>query len=147
MPRSTVDLEALVIRSPCAVPWEAMSGDAARRFCSECRLHVHGFSQMTRAEIGELLRTTDGNCCKRIWRRPDGRIVTKDCGRAVRALRRRLRVVGAAFAGFLGVLGFGGCGERREAGAAPQGEPKPAAPEGSVPEQPPVAHATVTTGR
>src|SRR5262245_2121528 len=123
-----VDLDAIdriTIASPCTVPWESMSGDDAKRFCGQCRLHVHDFSQMTRAEIADLLHRTGGNCCKRIWRRRDGRIITKDCRRVLDGLRRRARAFAAAVAGLLAFVGLGGCSRSQDAdsgataGAAP----------------------------
>ena len=152
MPRSTLDLDAITIASPCTVPWESMTGDDAKRFCGQCRLHVHDFSQMTRAEIGTLMEKTGGDICKRIWRRPDGRVITKDCGRVRLAIERRLRILRTAAAGLLALIGLGGCYETRvvdgdaqatdappAATAAPTADP--ASPKPSVP------GATVTTGR
>jgi pimeloyl-ACP methyl ester carboxylesterase len=54
-----------------------MTGDAAKRWCGQCRLHVRDVSQMTRAEVAELLRAPEGRGCLRIWRRPDGRVIWK----------------------------------------------------------------------
>ena len=142
-----LDIEAVVIASPCTVPWDTMSGDAVKRFCGQCRLHVHDTSQMTRDEARELLRATNGDCCVRIWRRPDGRVITKDCNRVRRALRRRLRVLAAAAAGLLALIGIGGCHRARVVNEEPSAGPKPPAPVPGAPEKPPVPRATVTMGK
>jgi hypothetical protein len=175
MAATHLDIDAVVIESPCTVPWSSMSGDEVRRFCGQCRLHVHDVSNMTRREANELLRASNGQCCLRIWRRPDGRVITKDCSRVARALRRRLRVIATAAAGLLALLGIGGCrhapatsggaGARAEptgptsgtqptAGAiVPPSEPGARPTMGTPPfppaepEKPPIPGATVTTGK
>ena len=145
-----IDIDAIVIASPCTVPWESMTGDEARRFCGQCRLHVHDFAQMTRAEIRELLAATGGNCCKRVWRRPDGRIITKDCNRVVRALRRRMRAFGNAAAALLALVGLGGCGSKADSNspdAASAPAKAPVVPAAAEAVKPPESDAAVTTGR
>ena len=113
-----VDLDAISIASPCTVPWDSMNGDAVKRFCGQCRLHVHDVSRMSRQEVGDLLQATGGTCCLRVWRRADGRVITKDCQRIRRALRRRMQTVSAAAAGLLALLGIGGCQRGRAADSA-----------------------------
>src|SRR5262245_6318588 len=129
MPDARLDIEARVIASPCTVPWSSMTGDDVKRFCRQCRLHVHDVSKMTKREANELLAATNGDVCLRIWRRPDGRVITKDCNRVRRALARRARALATAVAGLLAFLGLSGC-SRVDAGDAPTAEPDPAHPEG-----------------
>lgn len=108
-PRAGADaLDGLTIPVPCRVPWESMTGDAKRRFCARCRLHVHDLSQMTRDDALALVERgrTGGGVCVQIWRRPDGRVLTWDCRSAVRSKRRRALVVAAALLGVLGLGGF-----------------------------------------
>lgn len=154
MPQPTADLDAIVISSPCTVPWESMTGDEARRFCGQCRLHVHDTSQMSRRRVRALLTNTNGECCLRVWRRPDGRVITKDCRRVVRALARRLAFVRTAAAALFAFVGLGGCGtqESHETDAttgvvAPRKPAQPAAAKPVAPSEPPVEGATVITGR
>src|SRR5262245_7444360 len=167
MSRKTVDLDAILIASPCSVPWESMTGDAAKRYCGQCRLHVYDFSQMTRKEAEALLTRTHGDICKRIWRRPDGRVLTKACGpvaEALRAVRRRVRVVAAAAAGLLAALGLGGCGGTRAPESGTAATPPPSSPpppsdaaateepavrdvDKAAGEKPPPGDVTVTAGR
>ena len=111
-------LDAIEIASPCTQDWNAMTGDEKRRFCGECRLHVHDLSQMTRGEADDLLAAAaGGRVCVRIWRRPDGRVLTKDCVTVRERLRRRvrrLRAVAAAAFAFLAPF-VGGCSAATDA--------------------------------
>jgi hypothetical protein len=61
---------------------------------------------MTRAEALDFLaKSSGGRICARFARRPDGRVMTRDCRDAVRALRRRALLAAAAL---IGALGLGG---------------------------------------
>jgi len=91
-------LNRISVATPCTEDWNAMTGDAKRRFCGSCRLHVHDLSAMTRDEAESLLRTAEGRTCVRFRRRPDGRVVTKDCLTVRDRLRRRARRVRIAAA-------------------------------------------------
>ncbi len=135
-----IDIDAIVIASPCAVPWDSMTGDEVRRYCGQCRLNVYDLSQMTRAQIQTLYVETGGSFCKRVWRRPDGRVITKDCRRVVSAMRRRLRAIGAAAAGLLAFAGLVGCGAEPAPKGSNGSEANHAAPT-TTPD------ATVATGR
>jgi hypothetical protein len=142
-----LDVDSIVIESPCPVPWDSMTGDDVRRFCGQCRLHVYDLSRMTRPEIQRLHRRTGGQFCKRIWRRPDGRVITSDCGPLRRAVRRRLRAIGAAAAGLLAFLGLVGCGSEAPSPRS-DGEPgKKAAPPAGEQPKAPEPDATETIGR
>lgn len=112
MDRSTIDLDAVTIASPCTVPWDSMAGDERKRFCGQCRLHVHDVSQMTRREADALIESAGGRCCLRLWRRPDGRVITKDCGRVRLAIERKWMVVRAVAAGLFAAIGLGACAKR-----------------------------------
>jgi hypothetical protein len=113
-------LEGLAVTVPCRVPWESMRGDARRRFCGTCRLHVHDVSEMTRDEALALLaaRSAGEQVCVRVWRRPDGRILTRDCRSAVRALRRRALLLAAALLGAVGLGGVALAAARKDDGGA-----------------------------
>ncbi|MEQ1635027.1 MAG: hypothetical protein ABL997_21790, partial [Planctomycetota bacterium] len=69
-----------------------MAGDERRRFCAQCRLHVHDLSAMTRDEVDALLRSPGpGRLCVRLFRRADGRVLTRDCPKGLRVRMRRAR--------------------------------------------------------
>jgi hypothetical protein len=73
-----------------------MTGDNRVRFCTECRLHVYNFAELTRTEAEDLLRTTEGRLCGRLYRRADGTVITKDCPVGLRAVRRRVAKIATA---------------------------------------------------
>jgi hypothetical protein len=102
--KPTNDLDQLRIASPCPANWEQMSGDERVRFCDLCNLHVYNIARLTRKEAESLIAGTEGRVCARIYRRPDGTVITKDCPVGLRAVRRRLaRIAGAVFATIVGL--------------------------------------------
>ncbi len=68
-------LDQLNVAKPCSASWEQMTGNAQKRFCSECSKHVFDFSQMTRQQIEAVTAANQGNLCARIARREDGSMV------------------------------------------------------------------------
>lgn len=92
------------IATPCAADWNQMQGDDRVRHCSDCRLNVYDISQMTRAEAATLIATNEsGRTCLRLYRRPDGTLLTQDCWARLRAARQRGWV---AFAAALVIVGL-----------------------------------------
>lgn len=100
-------VDRITVRTPCTESWDAMRGDDRKRFCDKCRLHVFDISAMSRIEAEALLTTRltgGGNApgadrlCVRFARRPDGTVVTEDCGPVRRTLRRRAIAVRTAAA-------------------------------------------------
>lgn len=100
MPDTKSPLDLITIQSPCTESWDRMTGDEQRRFCGACRLHVYDLSAMRRedAEALVLSRREGERLCVRFARRPDGRVVTDDCGPVRKALRRRAQRAKAAAA-------------------------------------------------
>lgn len=95
--RSLPLLQRVYIASPCAVPWESMSGDERARVCASCDKTVYDVSQMTTAEAEALLRSKGTDACLRIFRRFDGTVLTADCPVGVakkKRARRRNAVAG-----------------------------------------------------
>jgi hypothetical protein len=97
-----------------------MSGDDRARFCADCKLHVYNLSAMSREEALDLISRTEGRLCIRLYRRPDGTVLTRDCPVGLRAVRlrtaRAARRVAAAIALLLTgglVFGAGGPGSAR----------------------------------
>ena len=82
-------LENVQIATPCPADWNAMQGDERSRFCGQCQLNVYNLSGMTRQEAEDLLRTTEGGMCIRMFKRADGTILTKDCPVGLNILHRR----------------------------------------------------------
>lgn len=74
-------LDRIRIASPCAARWEAMAplDDRSRR-CGDCRLAVHDLAAYTAVEVDALLREHAGRrLCVNLYRRADGRVLTRDC--------------------------------------------------------------------
>ncbi len=77
------------VASPCSMPWGRMPGDERVRFCGVCRQNVYNIEALTRSEVQRLIADREGRVCARIRRRADGTVVTRDCGAASRAVRRK----------------------------------------------------------
>jgi hypothetical protein len=99
-------LPELKIASPCSVPWEQMSGDSRTRHCSQCNLNVYNFSEMTSAEIEQLIAGSGAQrLCGRLYQRADGTILTRDCPVGLRArIRRVSRRLSAALAAAIALV-------------------------------------------
>jgi hypothetical protein len=112
IPLPTVDaLDAISIPVPCPVAWDAMHGDDRTRFCDQCKQNVHDVSELTRAEAVKLITAGEQTPCLRIFRRPDGRVMTADCAtrreRLWKWLHQRAPWAAAAFA----LVFMAGCGK------------------------------------
>ncbi len=94
-------VNALKIASPCPASWDEMTGDDRSRLCSQCDKHVYNIISMTKVEVEDLVKQTEGDFCGRLFRRKDGTVLTADCpvgrGQAPKRLMRRL--VAGAFIG------------------------------------------------
>jgi hypothetical protein len=65
-----------------------MHGDQRVRHCESCRKNVYNVAELTRAQALELIAGREP-VCLRIYRRPDGTVVTNDCWSRLRRARRR----------------------------------------------------------
>jgi len=124
-------LDNVRIASPCNARWEDMAGDDRRRFCEQCSMHVYNVAGLTRDEATRLLVETEGRLCGRLYRRPDGTIITADCPVGLRRARKQLAwLVGEVAAGVM-VLG-GLVGLWRAAAADPGNMPPTTRPFGTL---------------
>lgn len=97
-------LGKLRVAAPCSANWEKMVGDDRMRYCTECKLNVYNFSEMTASEIQQLVTNNEGRLCGRLYRRSDGTILTRDCPIGVRtAVRRISRTAGAILSAAISV--------------------------------------------
>jgi hypothetical protein len=71
-------LERAYIATPCRQRWTRMVGDDRSRHCAHCDKKVYNLEALDAAEVEALLRQS-GEVCARLYRRPDGTIVTADC--------------------------------------------------------------------
>ncbi len=83
-----------------------MSGDDQVRHCSMCDRKVYNLSAMTRQEALTLLQQHEGRICGRYYRRTDGTIMTRDCGRVEKIRVRTAVAMSSVVATVLGALGL-----------------------------------------
>ena len=108
MTKQSFDINKLRVAAPCSVPWETMNGDERSRHCQLCDLKVYNISEMTAAEVGNLVEKTEGRICGRLFLRADGTVISKDCPVGLRAFyKRTTRFAGAALATIFALFSFG----------------------------------------
>jgi hypothetical protein len=62
-----------------------MVGDQRMRMCGACLKPVYNAAAMTRRQLADLVRETEGRSfCLRMFRRPDGTLVTRRCADGLR---------------------------------------------------------------
>jgi len=105
MKNQKFDLSSIRIATPCIVPWSSMAGDDRVRHCDSCRMNVYNIAGMTADEAEGLIQNRDSRLCLRLYRRPDGTVITKDCPVGLRAYQKRVaRMAGAAMTAILGLF-------------------------------------------
>ncbi|MCE9572430.1 MAG: hypothetical protein K8W52_04675 [Deltaproteobacteria bacterium] len=143
-------LDRVVIKTPCKESWAAMRGDDRKRFCGKCDKHVYDLSAMTAVEAEALLAGPGEAPCLRLYRRPDGTVLTSDCPIGSRRRRRnRWAIVGVAVAAVASLLGFATRSQRGavQGGMAPMsGDPSDSSMGGSGMSSPPPAQMGAATG-
>jgi hypothetical protein len=105
MSKATISLDNIGVASPCRVSWDDMIGTDQVRYCQKCNQRVYDLSGMSRAEAESLIRNKEGRLCVRFFRRPDGKVMTRDCPFGIRAMGRRLAWVLAIAAAFFVAIG------------------------------------------
>jgi hypothetical protein len=91
-------LDQLKIAKNCPASWRQMHGDDRVRHCTHCDRNVYNISDLSREEVADLLERTEGRLCVRFYLRLDGKVMTRDCGRAEKALLRVRLAVGSVVA-------------------------------------------------
>lgn len=99
------------ISEPCTVDWETMHGDAKRRFCDQCRKHVHNLSAMSEPEAQQVIG--QGNVCVRFRYDAQGNVRHTRHGRLARAV-----ALGTALFGAIPALAAPAVRPAEETGAA-----------------------------
>ena len=80
-------------------------GDERMRHCDLCSLNVYNVSLMSSVEVREMIQRREGRLCIRMYRRPDGTVLTQDCPVGLRAFQKRVaRIAGAVFATIIGIF-------------------------------------------
>jgi len=107
MPTNAASLQKIRVARPCPARWQDMAGDDRVRFCSQCARDVYNLSALTSDEALALVRSHSGQICGRLYRRPDGTVLTADCPVGTRLFLSRVRRrVLSTLAGI--ALAFGG---------------------------------------
>lgn len=94
----------LSIASPCTEKWETMQGDERSRHCATCELNVYNIKNLSENEVLALL-STGSRVCGRLFQRPDGTVLTRDCPVGLRKVRRQV-VAGLTAAAALFLAAF-----------------------------------------
>ncbi|MEA2749998.1 MAG: hypothetical protein QOI41_4141 [Myxococcales bacterium] len=92
-------LDRAAVSTPCKASWNDMEGDDRVRFCCSCSKNVYDLSAMTEDEAEGFLalHLDDQDTCVKLYRRPDGRILTSDCPRGAHTRHaRRAAMAGVA---------------------------------------------------
>jgi hypothetical protein len=105
-------LGTIRIANPCSERWEQMSGDERVRHCAKCQLKVYNFAELTAAEARQLILTSQGRLCGRLYQRRDGTILTQDCPVGLRRARVALAAALSVAAGVVIAMVSGGLGAR-----------------------------------
>jgi|GEM_PF-2464790 len=128
MSRTVRYLDVIQHANPCREDWDEMEGDAWVRHCPKCAQNVYNLSAMTAGEAERLLREREGQVCTKLFRRPDGSVLTQRCPSSMRrAWGRALRLAAAVGVVSAPAFGHDGCPrgrskikrEDRAQGAAP----------------------------
>ncbi len=102
-----------------------MAGDAKRRFCEHCQLHVHNLSGMSSGERAHFIEESQGRTCITYEIRPDGTMITPSRWNWVlRPLRALAALIAAVVPFSFSSCATSSCSSRRLAGA-----PLPPTPE------------------
>ena len=59
--------DELPIPLPCSADWDTMTPAGKKRFCAECKKHVHDLSRMTEAEARAILDTRADLCIRYVY--------------------------------------------------------------------------------
>lgn len=98
-------LSRIVIESPCHESWEGMTGDDRQRHCGRCRKNVYNLSELTEREALTLIGAGKP-LCLRLYRRPDGSVLTKECGVGIRKRWQTRAMLSAAVVALLVAVGL-----------------------------------------
>jgi len=113
MKRNLELLNQVTVAKPCPANWDEMKGNDQVRHCSQCRLNVYNLSEMNSNEAYDFIQQAEGRVCVRLYKRPDGTLITRDCPKGVRAFRRKVvRQFALASSFVLSAIGCGQVGER-----------------------------------
>ena len=143
------------IASPCSADWNEMKGDDRVRHCEQCNLNVYNFATLSATEIANLVANREGRLCARLYQRPDGRTLTRNCPVGFRgALLRASGFATATLSTLLSLVPVASAQSAQKRNAAAQVQKDPAAlfleiidPSGAVIPNAQVATKNESTGK
>ena len=91
--KARINLDVISIKDPCTEDWGKMQGDDRVRFCGLCSMNVYNLSEMSRKEAEDLIANREGRLCVRYYMRQDGTVISKDCSRIRKMIRRSKAMV------------------------------------------------------
>jgi hypothetical protein len=77
----------------CEVTWEEMSGSGCVKFCERCKLQVYDFSSMELPEAEKLIFKQEGTKTFTLYKRTDGKFLTRNCPLGIARKRTRILLV------------------------------------------------------
>jgi hypothetical protein len=105
-------IDGIQIAKPCPASWEQMVGNDRIRHCLICAQNVYDISAMTAEEAREFLGSHDEDVCIRLYRRPDGTVMTRDCPKGIRSqIRAFVSRVAISAVSMLGIFSLWGGGD------------------------------------
>src|SRR5947209_1892468 len=105
---SYITLDELRVANPCtSAVWSKEKGADRARLCTTCNKSVHNLSLRTLDEANQLIREAEGKLCISLYHGFNGKVLTADAPRALRALRRKYLIARAKIIGLaLAIGGF-----------------------------------------
>lgn len=94
-------LDRVVVSAPCPMSWDNMDGDSKIRFCAGCSRNVYNLSAMTEDEAEAFVEANGSSQCMTFYRRADGKIMTDNCPKGLRAVEQRVKNWMKVAAGFM----------------------------------------------
>ncbi len=72
-------LKNICSASQCSIRWDSMIGSDLLRQCPDCGLNNYDFSNLGDDAIIKLISENDINPSKKLYRRADGKYMTRNC--------------------------------------------------------------------
>lgn len=92
--------------TPCGAVWKDSDTGDRCRFCERCQSHVYDFTGLELPEAEELILKREAITKPSLFRRADGKFLTRDCPVAVKAKRDKILAIGGAIAAGAAIIAF-----------------------------------------
>jgi hypothetical protein len=114
----------------CGVGWDEMERGERVRFCNACKLQVYDLNKMAMPEVEELIFQRENKKEFVLYKRPDGKFLTRNCPVAIKRCVATAAVLGSGvlLMALITVLAMVQSSSVPTVSAVPQGEAVPGAP-------------------